>query len=431
MALDQASSGIRQAAILLASVDSATARQLMQQMPAATVKALRKAMVELGRIDSNEQKAVLAAFHSTVQKTSSLPKSDATTIRGAESPQSHPRSSDFSSSHDPRFPSSSTPVNLSQEDWGHYSTEQILDCLVTERPTVVAVVLSQLDPLIANQVLSKLPSQLKTDVLLQLSRLQHIDADILHDIKEQLKNKLSTTRPAESLDSDLGLPKLKSILEAGSEKMKAELCQTLQQAGEVDGSLKMWLEEQLRNTVRKSEDSLPNVVSSEDIETSGSTDSSGNPTQKSELRIHRPDHGSSGKSNLENTSRSSQSGNRFERLSDESSVDAALTAFEIDDLKRIDLNDLAAVLQNCDPRALLIVLSGADKELMLRISLLFSPRDWKRLQDRLRTIGPISVDDQIIARRFVTEAAQSLIAEAMNQKMSLKSAGLESYAKAA
>ncbi len=53
---------IRQAAILMASVDSQTARQLLQQMPPATAKAVRKAMVDLGRIDAEEQKAVLAAF---------------------------------------------------------------------------------------------------------------------------------------------------------------------------------------------------------------------------------------------------------------------------------------------------------------------------------------------------------------------------------
>jgi len=430
MALDQASSGIRQAAILLASVDSATARQLMQQMPATMVKAVRKAMVELGRIDSNEQKAVLAAFHSTVRRTGESAKPDSMSPR-VESPASGLKTNETSSINDPRFMSPSTSVHLSQSDWGHYSTEQILDCLVTERPTVVAVVLSQLDPPTANQVLSKLPSQLKTDVLLQLSRLQHIDADILHDIKEQLQNKLATIRPAENLESDLGLPKLKSILEAGGEKLKTELCQTLQQAGEVDGSLKMWLEEQLRSADRKNSETVLAADTPEDFAKSGVV-SSVTPGPKSpDIRLHQPDDGSAWKGTSESMSRSPRRVDRSEITPDQSNFDAAFATFEFDDLKRIDLNDLATILQNCDPRALLISLSGADNELMQRISLLFSPRDWKRLKDRLRTLGNISVDDQIMARRFVAEAAQSLIDETMHRKASIKTSESGTYAKAA
>jgi flagellar motor switch protein FliG len=430
MALDQASSGIRQAAILLASVDSATARQLMQQMPAAMVKAVRKAMVELGRIDSAEQKAVLAAFHSTVRRTGDSVKSDTITPR-AESSAAGIKTSDALSIHEPRFSTTSPAVNLSQGDWGHYSTEQILDCLVTERPTVVAVVLSQLDPPVANQVLSKLPSQLKTDVLLQLSRLQHIDADILHDIKEQLQNKLATTRPAENMESDLGLPKLKSILEAGGEKLKAELCQALQQAGEVDGSLKMWLEEQLRNADRKNSDKALGADTSEDHTKSGTVTSITSGAKSSDIRLHQLDEESAWKGTPDSASRPVRRADRSELPPEQSSFDAAFATFEFDDLKRIDLNDLATILQNCDPRALLISLSGADNELMQRISLLFSPRDWKRLKDRLRTLGHISVDDQIMARRFVAEAAQALIDETMNHKVSTKMAGSENYAKAA
>ena len=430
MALDQASSGIRQAAILLASVDSATARQLMQQMPAAMVKAVRKAMVELGRIDSNEQKAVLAAFHSTVRRTGESPRSDTSTHR-VESSTSNIKTSAASTIHEPQFSTISPAVNLTSGDWGHYSTEQILDCLVTERPTVVAVVLSQLDPPVANQVLSKLPAQLKTDVLLQLSRLQHIDADILHDIKEQLQNKLATTRPAENMENDLGLPKLKSILEAGGEKLKTELCQALQQAGDVDGSLKMWLEEQLRTTDRKSNETAPDADSSEELTKAGMVSSNTSASKPSDIRLHQTDEGSAWRSVADNANRPVRSADRSDTVLEQSSIDAAFATIEFDDLKRIDLNDLALILQYCDPRALLISLSGADNELLQRIALLFSPRDWKRLKDRLRTLGHISVDDQIMARRFVAEAAQSLIDETMNHKVSIQMAGSKNYAKAA
>ncbi len=87
------------------------------------------------------------------------------------------------------------------------------------------------------------------------------------------------------------------------------------------------------------------------------------------------------------------------------------------------------MLQNCESRALLVALSTADKELLNRISQLFSKSDWKRLKERLQFLGRIDVDDIHAARMIVTETAESLLNEKDLQQVSESSR--HSYARAA
>ena len=89
--------------------------------------------------------------------------------------------------------------------------------------------------------------------------------------------------------------------------------------------------------------------------------------------------------------------------------DTAHSYVDFEDLKWIGLNQLALVLQNCDPKAMLVALTTADDELLNRIAMLFSKRDWKRLNERLRELGPVDDEDRLAARMIVAETAQRLL----------------------
>ncbi len=96
----------------------------------------------------------------------------------------------------------------------------------------------------------QLPNELRKEVLIQLSRLQHVEAEIIQEIKDQLQQKLAFIRPTPYVDQEMGMNRLKSILEAGDEQMKVELCQAIQEANELNGPLRYWVKEQL-NSVKK------------------------------------------------------------------------------------------------------------------------------------------------------------------------------------
>lgn len=408
MASERENGGVRQAAILMASVDSQTARTLLQQMPPAMAKAVRRAMVDLGRIDADEQRAVLAAFKSRVQPTKAKPTpATASSQFGVPSQAlSQPAASasiGTSSTLSPDFFANQVQAKY----WESYTADQIIEVVSIERPTVIAVVLTQLQPIVANQVLGKLPSELCKEVLVQLSRLQQVEAEIIEEIKEQLQRKLALTRPVPQVDQELGMTRLKSILEAGDEQMKVELCQAIQETNELTGPLRYWVKEQLNNQARSSTSmdqaatvNTPTSPAANSHDQNGvspvgpvaSVNSSRADSNYSSIRKH-----------------SSVPDEQFLSPSSGEAFDTAHSYVDFEDLKWIGLNQLAMILQNCDPRALLVALSTADEELLKRVALLFSKKDWKRLNERLQELGPVDDEDRLAARMIVAESAQRLL----------------------
>lgn len=404
MASERENGGIRQAAILMASVDSQTARQLLQQMPPATAKAVRKAMVDLGRIDAEEQKAVLAAFKARVQP----PKSKTVAAnKGQTQPNSLQRQEVGGQGNTPsHFAGNDLNSNSSVNSggpfggsyWDQYSADQIIEVVTAERPTVIAVVLTQLQPSVANQILGKLQNELRKEVLIQLSRLQHVEAEIIQEIKDQLQQKLAYIRPTPYVDQEMGMNRLKSILEAGDEQMKVELCQAIQEANELNGPLRYWVKEQL-HSLKKTNSSKESSQESAEPQTSATTASTTQivPTRQSS-HVANP-AGNSGHSHSDSP-HSQIAGQVF---------DTAHSYVDFEDLKWIGLNQLAMILQNCDPRAMLVALSTADDELLSRVAMLFSKKDWKRLNERLKNLGTVDDEDRLAARMIVAETAQRLL----------------------
>jgi len=411
MVSERENGGIRQAAILMASVDSQTARQLLQQMPTATAKAVRKAMVDLGRIDVEEQRAVLAAFRSrvqanpksSIQSTPSSPTNIGSSLRQDNSialPNAASSSSlaSGSSGHLNSNPLGQFPTGY----WDQYSADQIVEVVTFERPTVIAVVLTQLQPIIANQVLGKLASELRKEVLVQLSRLQQVEAEIVQEIKEQLQQKLMLTRPVPPSDQQLGMNRLKSILEAGDDRAKVELCQAIQDSGDLTGPLSYWVKEQLNSIDKTQSNESKPAVDTPQVE----TDSGPVTTVDSAKRDpNRREESLAGPRVKDPLSRGSESGATYRR----EVFDQAHSYIDFDDLKWIGLNQLALILQTCDPRAMLVALSTADDKLLQRVSMLFSKKDWKRLHQRLGSLGQVDDEDRIAARMIVAETAQQLL----------------------
>lgn len=417
MASERENGGIRQAAILMASVDSQTARTLLQQMPPAMAKAVRRAMVDLGRIDAEEQRAVLAAFKSRVQPTKAKPTPPTAQSHFAAPSQISSQSSAFASSGTSQTLSPDFFANQVQAKyWESYTADQIIEVVSIERPTVIAVVLTQLQPIVANQVLGKLPSELRKEVLVQLSRLQQVEAEIIDEIKEQLQRKLALTRPMAPVDQELGMARLKSILEAGDEQMKVELCQAMQETNELTGPLRYWVKEQLNNQAKaQGQDSIGRETIM--IGESTVTTPAASATTDAATSNQAQPNASAKQSNISrgeslpysNAKNSGHSKEQFLTPSSGEAFDTAHSYVDFEDLKWIGLNQLAMILQNCDPRALLVALSTADEELLKRVALLFSKKDWKRLNERLRDLGPVDDEDRLAARMIVAESAQRLL----------------------
>ncbi len=216
MSADGISHKVRRIAILVTSLDASAGRQLLMAMPTELARQVRRAMTQLTKIDPEEQRQILAEF-----RMQALVSSDSAPVPTSAQPASHELASTVGHAHTsnaafvPAQDSNtwaSNPANTSPDHrpyatssresarpWQHLNVDTLGELLRGERATVVAVVLSQLDPAHAANLLGKLPKPLQREVIVSLSRLGQIDPDAMAAIDEHLASRIATiiiARPA-------------------------------------------------------------------------------------------------------------------------------------------------------------------------------------------------------------------------------------------
>ncbi len=177
---------LRQIAILVASVDTTAARQLLMHLPTEIAKRVRAMAADIGPVPPEERRALLAEF----QKSQAQLKAMASTQEPARpSPESGLAQNQFGSPS-PVY-SVDQPLSSSAEpSWTRLSVETLVRLVKIERPTVIAVVLQQLPAAQAAAVLQRLPRSTTREVLQTLGSMQDIDEEARQAIDEHLSERL-------------------------------------------------------------------------------------------------------------------------------------------------------------------------------------------------------------------------------------------------
>lgn len=150
---------LRQAAILIASLDQATADALLDQLAPAEADRVRRMLVSLDEIDSSEQEAVIGHF------------------LGVDEPDDPEQV--ISQPEDPPF-----------EFLREACANQLLPLLEHEHPQTVAVVVAHLPRSRAAEVLNSLADPLQADVMRRLADLDEMDVEILREVERGLKDRI-------------------------------------------------------------------------------------------------------------------------------------------------------------------------------------------------------------------------------------------------
>ena len=180
--------GLRKAAILVASLDTAAADAVLDQLTPEQARQVREIVVELDDIDQSEQRRVIDEFfHSGAaarrarnrrRRGTRRPPGVAGLARPPRDEEAAPmrrrvrRRRPFSSCRRPR------PTS-----WSGRSTN--------ERPQTIALVLSHLPPARAGAVLARLPENMQVEVVQRLVDLEETDPEILREVEEALRGRLS------------------------------------------------------------------------------------------------------------------------------------------------------------------------------------------------------------------------------------------------
>ncbi len=214
---------LRKAAVLLASLDEATAEALLQRMEPSQALRVRQAAAELEAIDPAEQRQVLAALSSGEVPLGRWGSADAD--RGVELDESlraKLRSEAVGAVDAPTArawqPDSAPPFGFLDE----FAPADIVPALADEHPQIMALVVAHLSPHRAAEVLAKLPQPTQVDVVKRLIDLQPADPGVVREVELAIECQLEAQQRQHRARA-AGLAVLGQILEAADGRVGAEI----------------------------------------------------------------------------------------------------------------------------------------------------------------------------------------------------------------
>jgi flagellar motor switch protein FliG len=179
--------GLRKAAILVASLDTATADRLLDQLTPEQAQQVRRLAVDLGDVDRKEQQRVIDEFFRIGpllpgQCPPGIELDDGLARRLALAP-----AEDIY--HEPAAASakSNEPFRFLREA----ESEKLSRLLGGERPQTIALVLSHLPPQQAGSVLARLQPALQAEVVRRLVDLEETAPEILREVEEALESRFA------------------------------------------------------------------------------------------------------------------------------------------------------------------------------------------------------------------------------------------------
>lgn len=179
-------SGIRKAAILLASLDEAAAEMVLARIDPVQAQQVRQAAGELGLIDPAERQQVIDEFCRV----------------GPLVPQKHPPGIELDGRLAARLGRFDATPAVEAASGGRAEgppfrflrdaeADKLAKALAGERAQTVALVLAHLPPEQAGNVLVRLAPPVQVEVVRRLVDLEEADPDILHEVERGLLARLS------------------------------------------------------------------------------------------------------------------------------------------------------------------------------------------------------------------------------------------------
>ena len=187
--INKCQSSYRKAAILVASLDSATADLLLAQMGPDEADRVRRAILHLEEVDPTEQEEVIDEFRRT-QPPLRMPD-----LPGIELNDDLARklSLPIGGGDDVAEPIIDEPIDERPPFRFLHETEfePIMPYLRREHPQTIAIIAAHMSPDRASELLAKLPTALQVDVVRRLAELDEADPNVLEEVERGLQTWLA------------------------------------------------------------------------------------------------------------------------------------------------------------------------------------------------------------------------------------------------
>ncbi len=214
--------GIRKAAILVASLSRPAADRVLDRMDPAQAQAVRETMIELDRIDPEEQRQIVDEFF---RVRPMVPKKHPPGIE-LDSRLAEKLSLGIARFASELAPEAGSPVGPPFGFLRDAEGEKLAGLLADERPQTIALVLSHLPPEQAGNVLARLAPPLQVEVIRRLVALEETEPEILREVERALESRFSE-QVVMQRRRVAGLSAVAGILEASERRVGMQILHNL------------------------------------------------------------------------------------------------------------------------------------------------------------------------------------------------------------
>lgn len=440
---------LRQIAILVSSVDAATARQLLLHLPTEAAKQVRAMSSQLGTISAEEKRKILAEFQRSATAAAvpqgrnyQPPPSPTSGLEGSRGGHDGPASAGFARTQ-PETPVATTNwaetanselgQSGSNAAWTRLSIEALVHFVRSERAAVTAVVIGQLAPQVAVQVLQRLPPNVGNDVLHRLSRLQEIDPEAMAAIDDHLSRRLTEYQHHIESESE-NQRRIHALLAAAPSGLRQQWSQQLGMStgqssessadGAGMGAPAVNYAEAANHAAgaATTESDLlelgGSVITTQQFASAAGSAGAGDVRNPSESMAaqHAVEDRQAAASSVGGSSAvgdPSDDGHilkfpQSETNTFHTTMDRSLTQIEFERILELPPHALAALLTATESETVLLALAGASPEFMQRFYRMLDRADAKALKSSLQRIGSIQLRDVDEAQRRIVENAVAL-----------------------
>ncbi|HBE66818.1 MAG TPA: hypothetical protein DDW52_01585 [Planctomycetaceae bacterium] len=431
---------IRQIAILLASVDAATAQQLLLHLPTETAKAVRGMAGKLGAVSAEEKTRIVNEFRKAATGAGSLVAESAPMANTAQIESPPTTIGDQPDAATTRSNVARHTDSVQHPKWGEISVASLLNFLRDERPAVIAVVVSQLEPAFAVQILQELPSATNRAVLQRMSTLGDVDATAMASIEEYLSERLeeyqqiyrSQAENRRRMDALLAAAPtaLREQWQAafdeddadeatsGDAKTQVNSAPTSTSDGEANSEK---IHEPALAAVNDVQDSFEPSSAAQSLE-NDSSDSAATilpfPRNPRDAASTKPPSSQANSSsyfvgaNLADADHAEQ----VDEPPAAQRVDSSFIRLDFDALLDLQTEQLAAILSEPDSQTVLLALAGATPKFMQRFYSMLRSEDAHALRTRLSKLGTINLRDVDNAQLELLDLAERFLPETIQRQ---------------
>lgn len=370
---------LRKAAILISALDARTADCLLDQLTDQEALIVRNAVMDLTDVSQQEEQRVLSEFLGRQEEPTSQPSDDQPDDAQPDETDELFLSAEFLAEADPPPSAGPEPRHLppQHDDFPHTSSRSsigaevsdrerrpfaflrearataLLQLLKQETPQTIAVVVSHMPPDTAAEFFQALPADVLGPVLRRVAEIQDMAPEILAEVEQEIEARF---RREFSFGDRPGVTTLSAILRAANPRTQATILSEI--ASENEALAEALFVEQ--GTV--DQDPPPSAAARDPLPS---------PTPLNPSPSERPS-----------------------------------SAFS--DLESLDEVMLAEVLQRADPQHSLLALAGAPPRLVKRILSHLPAREARRMEKKIRQLGPTRLKDIDHAQQHLVEIMDQL-----------------------